>query len=293
MRIAHIINPVKIGPQSDLSVAQPFVHQTMRIARDFAADLVTVDLVAVIYDEDRDAVPPWMTLAAPLTRSILDFGSFAQPRKLPLLADILANGAAAAPDADYYIYSNADIILMPQTYRWIARRLAAGFDALTINRRTIRHDAAAGGLEEIWTAFGVPHEGHDFFVFSRELLPRLQLDSVVIGVPLIGWALNSNLAVLAQRYELIEDGHDLTKHLGEDRAWQHDERRDFLQHNIAAADRAFAALGVTREQMVIHRAGYRNAQRQPRSKRLLRRFRRLLKQLREIAARALGRRSKR
>jgi hypothetical protein len=279
LRIAHIINPVKIGPQSDLFVAQPFVQQSMRIARDFAADVAAVDLVAVTYDEDRDSVPAWFTHAAPLTRSLLDFGTFERPRKLPLIADLLAHGAAASPAADVYIYSNADIILMPQTYRWIAAQTAAGVDALVINRRTIRHQAAEGGLEAIWSAIGVPHEGHDFFVFSRRMLPLLQLDHVVIGVPLIGWVLNTNLAVLARQYRLIEDGEVLTKHLGEDRAWGRDERTDFVQHNVAAANRAFAALGVTREQMVVHRAGYRNAQRMPRGQRILRRVQRTLRRL--------------
>ena len=277
LRIAHLVNPVSVGAHSDLCLAQPLVYKSMQIARDFAADVVAVDLVAVIFDEDRDAVPDQFMIAAPLTRSILNFGTFEQPRKLPLLADIINLGMSAAEDADFYIYSNVDIILMPHTYRWIAGQLEAGVDALVINRRTIREDVVAGGLDEIWSAIGVPHDGYDFFVFSRAIAAQLQLDRVVIGVPQIGWTLNANLAVLGRRHVLIEDGLMLTKHIGDDRAWTRDERREFITHNAESANRAFAALGVTPEQMNIHRASYRSLQRRPRWRRQLDHLMRLLR----------------
>ena len=42
-----------------------------------------------------------------------------------------------APDEVFLVYTNADICLMPHFYTSLAGLAAQGFDAMTINRRTI------------------------------------------------------------------------------------------------------------------------------------------------------------
>ena len=71
-----------------------------------------------------------------LDRSILDIDSFNVQKKLPLLYDIL-DRACKATDAEYIVYTNMDIILMPQFYLAVDSYIRNGFDAMVINRRDI------------------------------------------------------------------------------------------------------------------------------------------------------------
>ena len=114
--IAHIINPVIVQPTSDLYVAQPVTFETMRVARDFARGKVGVQLLSTQYPEDRAFVPDGFTATPDLERSVLDLASFGIKRKLPLLRDIVARLYEAAPEAEYLIYTNNDIALMPYFY---------------------------------------------------------------------------------------------------------------------------------------------------------------------------------
>lgn len=232
--IAHIINPVIVGTSSDLFVAQPITFETMRRAREFARGQVEVTLYSAQYPEDRPLVPDDFHMTPDLDRSVLDLGTFRKLRKLPLLADILGR-LYDASDAEYFIYTNVDIALMPHFYVTVNQIIEAGYDAFVINRRTItdRFQTLAE-IPLMYAEVGQPHEGHDCFVFRREVYPRYKLGAICIGATWFGRVLLWNLICQAKNFREFKD-HHLTFHIGAGRyeAWQADEYTDYRAHNIS------------------------------------------------------------
>ncbi len=77
---------------------------------------------------------------------MLDCGRFAVPRKLPLIKDILGR-LYDASDAEYFIYTNVNIGLMPNFYVAVNAIIESGYDAFVINRRTISLRCRESGIE--------------------------------------------------------------------------------------------------------------------------------------------------
>jgi hypothetical protein len=180
--IGHIINPVIVDKSSDLYRAQPITFETMRIARDLALDLVEVSLLTAEYPEDRALVPEWFQPTPDLERSILDIGTFRKERRLPLLVDILNRLYTAAPDADYLIYTNVDIGLMPYFYTAVKHMTEIGYDAFVINRRTIgKEHYDVQKLDLMYCEIGEKHPGYDCFVFKKSLYPTFKLGTACVG----------------------------------------------------------------------------------------------------------------
>ena len=165
-----------------------------------------------------------------MQRSVLDFGVFNQPRKLPLLGDILTT-AAANSQAEYFIFTNVDIGVMPYFYKSVAAYISRGHDAFTINRRTISDDYQ--DLSEIplmYAEIGQPHRGWDCFVFQRQAISNFNLGTVCVGAPLVGLALISNLIAFARNFRQFEQEH-LTFHMGNDRSWNKSPYKEYADHN--------------------------------------------------------------
>lgn len=233
-KIAHIINPVIVAPSSDLFVAQPITFATMKIAAELARGQVEVKFFSAQYPEDRALVPKDFQLTPNLERSVLDFGDFPQKRKLPLLADILDRLYEAA-EAEYFIFTNVDIAVMPHFYTAVNAFIEAGHDAFVINRRTIeRQYTEISQIALMYAEIGEPHEGHDCFVFRRAVYPQYRLGTVCTGVWYVGRVLLWNLAGHARKFREYKNKH-LTFHLGNDRAFVKDENVAFFMHNRNAA----------------------------------------------------------
>jgi hypothetical protein len=242
-KIAHIINPVIVEKSSDLYVAQPITFETMKIAKKNAAGQIEVDLFTAQYPEDRVLIPDEFQATADLERSVLDLGSFQKKRKLPLLADIL-DRLYEASDAEYFIFTNVDIAVLPHFYITVEAFIAANLDAFAINRRTI--SAEYHKLSEIplmYAEMGKKHEGHDCFVFRRDVYPKYHLGAVCIGIPWVGRVLLWNLVCHAKNFQEFKKTH-LTFHLGpgNDGAWQGQELSDYRAHNISEAQKVIAAM---------------------------------------------------
>lgn len=213
MKLAHIINPVKVPATSDLYVAQPVTFETIRIASQLAQNKIEVELYTVCYPEDSEIIPPFFTPLPHLQRSIQDIGQFNRNKKYPFIADILSS-LYNSTQADYLIYTNMDISLMPQFYVAVGETLKEGYDALLINRRGV--SARYKSVDELplmYSDYGKPHPGFDCFVFKRDLFPKLILENICIGVPFIEVALTHNLIAFAQKLKLFDDLH-LTFHIG-------------------------------------------------------------------------------
>jgi hypothetical protein len=229
-KIAHIVNPVFVDETSDLFAAQPVTFETMRVARQFAGERVKVELLSAQYPEDGPLVPANFRRTPDLEGSVLDYGNFQKQRKLPLLRDIL-DRLYEATDAEYLVYTNVDIGLLPHFYLVVDRFVEAGYDAFVINRRTISDRYRA--LDQIplmYAQVGQPHRGWDCFVFRRDAYPRYRLGTICVGVPRVGLALLSNLLAHATSFREFTEEH-VTFHLGNDRAWGRGQYSDYAAHN--------------------------------------------------------------
>jgi hypothetical protein len=252
LSLAHIVNPVAASEDSDLGVAQPITFESMRVAKRVAEGEVGVRQLVACYPEDLIVAPADFEQTRLLDRSALDFGSFAERRKLPLLADILDRLHEASAGCSHLVYTNVDIALMPSFYLTAARLIEEGHDALVINRRTI--DGARKRVSDLplmYADIGERHGGFDCFVFRRDAYPKYRLGAVCLGVPPVGWALLLNLVAFAERFRVFKNLH-ATFHLGDDRPWKSDRLTDLREFNRREAKGAL--LELEREIPVAHRS---------------------------------------
>jgi hypothetical protein len=240
MKIAHIINPVKIGPKSDLYFAQPVTFETMRRAKDFASGHVEVEQYTTQYSEDHEVLPKGFTILPDLARSVLDIKQFKHQRKLPILADILSR-LYEASDADYFIYTNVDIAVMPSFYVSVAALLEK-YDGLVINRRTISNFyTSLAEIPLMYTEIGEKHLGYDCFIFRRDSFTKMQLGTACIGAVQIGQLFYANIIANCRNFREMRDCH-LTFHLGNDRVWYTPENEPYKIHNEREAKAALRQL---------------------------------------------------
>lgn len=237
MKIVHAVNPVRAAPGSDLLAAQPITFASMVAARSFAAASgPAVDLCSVCFAEDEGIAGAPFRALPPLTRSVLDVGRFEIPRKLPLLADIIG-AARAGSDADFCIYTNVDIGLMPSFYLTVQALIERGHDALVINRRTVVASfQSPGELPLVYAEIGEPHPGFDCFVFRREAAASFTLGDACIGAPWVGRVLLLNMLAQSHNLGYLPAAH-LTFHLGDDRSWMNPRLGDYAAHNLAELER--------------------------------------------------------
>jgi hypothetical protein len=230
IKLAHIVNPVRVAPESDLYTAQPVTFETMLQARAFAQSEVEVQLLTAQYQEDSDLIPDGFIKTRNLDRSVLDMKEFEHPRKLPLIKDIL-DRLYDATDADYLIYTNVDIALMPFFYLYVKDIILQGYDSFTINRRTITDTTTfPEEISQMWAQIGEPHPGIDCFVFPKQVYKNFFLGEGCIGTGRIGKIINTNLICNAGKYEHFKDLH-LTFHLGNEGRWKSSKFDDYIEHN--------------------------------------------------------------
>ncbi len=234
--LAHIINPVWVDASSDLYTAQPITYETMRAALEFTkktdkSGYLGVELFAVqSRDEERVPLPGCFTRLPDLRRSITDIKTFTKKRNLPLIKDIL-DSLYEASRADFFIYTNMDIGLMPYFYSTVSKFIEKGYDSFVINRRTIR-DRYRSPLQipQMYAETGEPHKGYDCFVFKRSLYPNFKLETICLGTAWIGRTLLANLAAYSTRYKEYRNRH-LTFHIGDACGWRNPNFSDYMQEN--------------------------------------------------------------
>jgi hypothetical protein len=213
MKFAHVINPVNAPAGSELSVVQPITFESIRRAKEFCAGKPVVELYTVSFPEDHAVIPPYFNKLPDLQRSVLDIGQFTSQRKYPLLLDVLKS-LYHNSEAEFLIFTNMDITLMPHFYVAVEELLSEGHDALVINRRGIsgKYNSVAQ-LPLMYSEFGKPHPGFDCFIFHRELLQKLVLEDICIGVPFSEVSLIYNFIAFAENLKLVDHLH-LTFHIG-------------------------------------------------------------------------------
>lgn len=230
--IAHIINPIKAHESRDLFYQQPITFQTMWTAEKFVRNTVDVQQWAVCYPEDRSLVENHFRLTKDLDRSIGDIKEFKIPRKLPLFIDIL-DRLYEASNAEYFIQTNADIGVQPHFYLTIGRLIEVGWDSFCINKRIIwGHYRDVKDIPLMYAELGKHHNGHDCFVFRRELYPTLRpyIGDICMGTPWSETTLMAALIAFSKTFDVIYDAN-ITFHIGDSRMWLGHDYNDYRVHN--------------------------------------------------------------
>lgn len=231
LTLGHIINPVIVSKSSDLFMAQPITFETMKRARDFVKEELEVKLFSAQYSEDRPLVPDYMIITKDLERSIRDISKRTGVKKLPFIKDIL-DRLYESSDADYLIYTNVDIALAPNFYLAVSNFINEGYDAFSINRRTIpKHFQTIEDLPKIYQEKGLPHPGYDCFVFQRNLYQQFEFEEVFVGALGIGTVLLCNLIRFAKQFACFKDEY-LTFHVGNDGNWMKKDGNNVYLNNL-------------------------------------------------------------
>lgn len=253
---------------------QAITFETIRHAAQFAAPDYAVSGVAVIYPEDADLIPAGIVIAPPLQRFVTDVASFQVKRPLPLLFDILRSGASAelgdlapplprpfdpppaappATDADgenanrssaveYLILTNSDIHVQPAFYRVLGALIHAGYDVITVNRRTVDVSPEERSFSPLFMAErGIDHAGFDCFVFPASMLDRFAPSDSCCGAGHVMRSLLFNLVAHAHRFLMLTHAH-MTYHLGDDKYWCDPAFADYEAFNMAQARSVIEAL---------------------------------------------------
>jgi hypothetical protein len=231
MRLAHLVHFFGTT-DPEHQTAQKLVAESMRRAKGYAqADNVDVELLCVQRPQNPFDCPSGFIEAEPLTRTIHDFGDFDVPA-LPLIGDLL-DRLYAASTAEYLIYSNADIVLMPHFYSAIAELIQQGYHAMEIRRRTVFGkilERNTSTLALLSAELGKEHPGHDCFIYRRDFQDQFLWHPVCVGVPMVGCAVLLNLIAATQASCHLPDLH-LTFHLEDSTRWRSPSYRSAESHN--------------------------------------------------------------
>lgn len=227
-KIAHIINPVKVSEQSDLFTAQPITFESILRARNFSKQKENIFLYTTQFEEDKSIIPKEFIQLSNLEKSVRDINPQLKGKKLPLIADILGK-LSEAENFDYCIFTNMDIAAMPSFYDAVMEYIAKGHDAIVINRR--RLNASYKSIEQLplmYADLGKSHPGFDCFVFRKELLDKLILENICVGVSFLEVTMVHNLFSFAENPLFVPDAH-LTFHIGMEVLVP--RNNDYYQHN--------------------------------------------------------------
>ena len=226
---AHIINPVSAFENAELYSIQQITFNSFVKAKEYAKGKVNVKMYTTQFKDSVINAPSDFIISKDLTRSVSDIACFEKPRKLPLIKDII-DILYDHSDADYLIYTNLDICLMPQFYSTVNDYVNDGYDAFVINRRRVSEKYnSPDQLDQIYSEIGGVHIGYDTFVFKRSLYKKFIMKNLCLGIPHACNDLFYNIFCFAEKPKLFTDKH-LTIHIGMElyREWG---ATDYNAHN--------------------------------------------------------------
>lgn len=213
----------------------------MLVAKQRASNEVDVELFYVKHNSEIVTMPPEFNQARNIEKyawEYIDALSGIVPQKpLPRIKDIIFS-LYDSSNADFFIYTNLDIGLRPDFYKFVKELIDGGYDAFCINRRTLPKEHNGKLLDEstynlILKIKGSRHPGTDCFVFKREIVPSLNLGNTYIGYPPIGRVLRTQIRKNSKRFRWVKD-KKLTFHIGDDRIWNNINNPYYEQNMIEA-----------------------------------------------------------
>ncbi len=212
IRLAHIINPVKAREGVDLFKTQAITFKSIAQAKAFTSSNIQVSIFATCFENEVEIVPDYFTLLSFLEHNIRDIFKGNNFPQLPFIDEIF--NKVKEVDADYIIYTNADIALMPYFYEAVAFYISKGHDAISVNRRRLTYTHMSElSLPILYSDIGLSHPGFDCFIFKKELLNNFVLGKLCLGIPFVEVALLHNMAAFSSNPLYLTKEH-LTFHIG-------------------------------------------------------------------------------
>lgn len=238
IRLLHAVN--LYGRDGGLCATQKATTDSMRAAvGNGDADDGKTRLVQIQDNHDPDLTPLGFRRARALDRNVGDVYDFDQPVAFPLLFDILDRAFEMSRPGEFIVYTNSDICLQPHFYRVIRELIRCGFDAITVNRRTVGEGLSAYPAVFAQSEIGLSHPGFDCFVFSRDRYLSYMKSDVCIGVGGVMRALLFNMVAFSDAMLMLKNV-SLTYHFGDDRRWEQPDRVEHTRFNLRTY---LAALG--------------------------------------------------
>lgn len=239
-KIGHIINPYQVSEGSEDDIIQQLTIESLIQAKNNHVHTSEIALISVTHETDKIDFPSCIINANPLTRLVGDVDPTCIEKPLPLLCDIIQRGANAL-EADYYVYTNIDIIVCPDFYSEISQIIDDGHDAFVINRRRVGKEYLNLPLNnKMFSELGLLHNGYDCFVFKKDIIPKLDLGMVCIGIPHVGNTLFYNLIQHSKNFKLFTDkfltyhiGYELVKNWG-NKAYLNHNKKEFKRISKSA-----------------------------------------------------------
>lgn len=229
MKIVHLINPYKSKKEnaSYLYYAQPITLKSMYLAKKHAKKKgIKVKLYAINFEEDNDVVPKYFKKLPNLKKSTLSlFPKISKNRKLPIIQEMF-NSVLKNCSFDYIIFTNLDIGVQKNFYTSIYSLIKnMNLKSLIINRRDNipkfknNKRLTKKDIKLIYREKGEKHPGKDCFIIKREILKKINMDSMFTGYSPWG----NTLYYLLKKKDInikVFKNLFLTFHLGKDRAWK-------------------------------------------------------------------------
>ena len=245
MKLAHVVNPVKVTEDRDLYWQQPITYKSLNIAQDHALDQgLDLDIYTICYPEDHSVSLGTLDhlLLPDLKRSSLEL-NFTPERKLPYFKDIL-DSVCETTDADYIIQTNADIAVQPYFYTLIASLIREGHESFVISKRILPEIdlfKTVEGLPIMYSGIGQPHNGHDCFVFPRKDYKRFLIGDILNGTPWSEATIMFSMIAVCENFSEFMNAH-ATFHIGDRRIWLPTSYNDYRIHNTNIVGKVLRSL---------------------------------------------------
>jgi FkbM family methyltransferase len=231
INLSHVVNLFEATDEG--RNIQRAVTESMKVAAaDPSVGKGRTKLLHVQSSFDSDLTPPGFVRLRDLDRDVRSIKTFAHPRPLPLMFDVLDRAVEGTDEGEFIVFTNSDICLQPIFYGVIRKLIASGFDAVTVNRRTVGVDMlkAAPALARAET--GLNHGGFDCFVFRRSAYAEYVKGNGCLGIAGVARPLLYNMVSTAEAMLMLKNVA-LTYHFGNDRPWQSHLYIDYARHNRA------------------------------------------------------------
>lgn len=238
MIIAHVINPVNVDIDnlSYLYQTQPITFKSMfesKIYSENASKDLVIELYSINYAEDDSIIPDYFIKLPHINKSTKDIYPGISIKKLPFIQDIF-NSIKKYIQADYYIYSNSDIIVHKKFYEFIYDNIMKyNYDSMVINRRDnipkfINNIQLNNNhLNIIYEFEGEKHIGRDCFIIEKNILEQIDMKHVFIAHPPWGLILLKYLDKISNKFKLFRNEY-LTFHLGNDNNHKNNNKQEPL-----------------------------------------------------------------
>lgn len=214
LKIVHLVNFFECPPHSEDWHSQQLTFVSIKNALQAANEIpeVTVEFFTTHFENELLPINEHIENAGFLTKSVNQLPGLTASKRLPLISEIIKS--LCRIEADYYIYTNADICLKPNFYKFVSAKIKSGHDAIVINRRRIPYAIYTDkDLPYLFSVKGKKHPGFDCFVFKNGLQQGFQLYEICVGIPFVEASLFYNLWAFANNPILFPD-EDLTFHVG-------------------------------------------------------------------------------